>query len=152
MLLVMMSCGAFAGDYGDGLFAVVKTDKGEIVIKLAYDKAPLTVANFVGLAEGTIENTAREIGVPFYDGLKFHRVEAGTLIQGGCPIGNGMGNPGYKFNNEIHKELSHDKAGIVAMANSGKNTNGSQFYILMRPLQQLDKKYSIFGEVVQGQG
>jgi peptidyl-prolyl cis-trans isomerase A (cyclophilin A) len=113
----------------DGIFALVKTDKGEVTIRLEYEKAPMTVANFVGLVEGTVENTARAKGVPFYDGLNFHRVEPGALIQGGCPLGNGLGNPGYKFANEIHKDLQHNQAGVVVMANSGKNTNGSSFIL-----------------------
>ena len=136
----------------DGIFAIVKTEKGEITIRLHYAKTPMTVANFIGLAEGSIENSAREKGAPFYDGLNFHRVEAGAIIQGGCPLGNGLGNPGYKFKNETPKSLNHDKAGVVAMANSGRNTNGSQFYITMRPIPSLDGDYSVFGQVEKGLG
>jgi peptidyl-prolyl cis-trans isomerase A (cyclophilin A) len=155
LLLVLVGllviCTSFASA-DDGIFAIVKTEKGEITIRLHYDKAPMTVANFIGLAEGSIENSAKEKGAPFYDGLNFHRVEAGAIIQGGCPLGNGLGNPGYKFKNETPKSLNHDKAGVVAMANSGNNTNGSQFYITMRPIPSLDGDYSVFGQVEKGLG
>ena len=146
-----MICTSFTSA-DEGLFAKINTDKGEIVFRLHHEWAPMAVANFIGLAEGSIENTARDNGVPFFNGLNFHRVEAGAIIQGGCPIGNGMGNPGYKFKNETPKNLNHDKAGVVAMANSGKNTNGSQFYITLRPIPVLDGDYSIFGQVEKGLG
>lgn len=155
LLLVLVGllviCTSFASA-DDGIFAIVKTEKGEITIRLHYDKAPMTVANFIGLAEGSIENSAKEKGAPFYDGLNFHRVEAGAIIQGGCPLGSGLANPGYKFKNETPMSLSHDKAGVVAMANSGNNTNGSQFYITMRPIPSLDGDYSVFGQVEKGLG
>ena len=151
LILLTLVCTSFTSE-DDGIFAIVKTEKGEITIRLHYDKAPMTVANFIGLAEGSIENSAREKGAPFYDGLNFHRVEAGAIIQGGCPLGNGLGNPGYKFKNETPKSLNHDKAGVVAMANSGRNTNGSQFYITMRPIPSLDGDYSVFGQVEKGLG
>jgi peptidyl-prolyl cis-trans isomerase A (cyclophilin A) len=151
LILLTLVCTSFTSE-DDGIFAIVKTEKGEITIRLHYAKTPMTVANFIGLAEGSIENSAREKGAPFYDGLNFHRVEAGAIIQGGCPLGNGLGNPGYKFKNETPKSLNHDKAGVVAMANSGRNTNGSQFYITMRPIPSLDGDYSVFGQVEKGLG
>jgi peptidyl-prolyl cis-trans isomerase B (cyclophilin B) len=117
--------------------ATIKTNRGEIRLKLHDDKAPKTVANFEKLAsEG------------FYDGLKFHRVIPDFMIQTGCPKGTGTGDPGYKFNDEFHKDLKHDKPGILSMANSGPNTNGSQFFITHVPTPWLDKKHSVFGEVL----
>jgi peptidyl-prolyl cis-trans isomerase B (cyclophilin B) len=117
--------------------ATIKTNRGDIRLKLHDDKAPKTVANFEKLAnEG------------FYDGLKFHRVIADFMIQTGCPLGTGTGDPGYKFNDEFHKDLKHDKPGILSMANSGPNSNGSQFFITHVPTPWLDKKHSVFGEVL----
>jgi peptidylprolyl isomerase len=134
----------------EGLYAEIKTTKGSIFIELAYDKAPLTVASFVGLAEGTIENKIKKPGEPYFDGLIFHRVAPNFVIQGGDPMGNGRGGPGYQFRQEIHPELKHDSAGVVAMANSGPNTNGSQFYITLQPTNMLDGDYNVFGSVVKG--
>jgi len=135
----------------DGMYVYIKTSIGDIVGKLYMNRAPLTVANFVGLAEGTLENTARPIGTPFYDSLIFHRVIPSFMIQGGDPDGIGSGGPGYKFKNEIHPDLQHNKPGIFSMANSGPNTNGSQFFITHKATPWLDGAYNIFGEVVLGQ-
>jgi cyclophilin family peptidyl-prolyl cis-trans isomerase len=133
----------------DGLYAEIKTERGTIVCSLEYQKAPMTVANFVGLAEGTLKANGA-VGHKFYDGLTFHRVEKGFVIQGGDPQGNGSGGPGYEFPNETSADLKHDAAGVMAMANSGPDTNGSQFYITMAAAAWLDGGYSVFGHVVQG--
>ena len=133
---------------GDGLFARISTTKGDIVIRLEFQKAPLTVCNFVALAEGKMTTAGNR---PFYNGLTFHRVEPNFVIQGGCPLGNGRGGPGYQFPSEIDPSLKHDGPGVVAMANAGPDTNGSQFYITHRAAPHLDGGYSVFGRVVDGQ-
>lgn len=136
--------------YGDGLYASMKTSKGQIFLSLEFKKAPITVCNFVGLAEGRLRNTARQ-GKPFYDGLSFHRVIANFMIQGGDPLGNGTGGPGYKFEDEFDPSLRFDGPGVLAMANSGPATNGSQFFITHVATPHLNGKHTIFGHVVEGQ-
>jgi peptidyl-prolyl cis-trans isomerase A (cyclophilin A) len=138
-----------------GTYAIFETSQGNIVIKLLEKEAPKTVENFVGLAEGTKEFTNEKTGKkekrPFYDGLVFHRVIPDFMIQGGCPHGSGMGGPGYKFADEFHPSLKHAKPGKLSMANSGPNTNGSQFFITVAATPWLDNRHTIFGEVVEGQ-
>lgn len=135
----------------EGVFAVIETSRGEIFLELFWKDRPLTVSNFVGLAEGTIENQAKPLGTPYYDGLKFHRVIADFMIQGGCPYGNGTGGPGYSFKDEMVPLLKHDGAGVLSMANSGPATNGSQFFITHVATPWLDGKHTVFGQVIEGQ-
>lgn len=134
-----------------GIYAKFNTSKGAIVVKLTHDLTPGTVGNFVGLAEGQLENTAKPMGTPYYDGLKFHRVIPDFMIQGGCPQGIGSGGPGYSFDDEFHPSLKHDKPGVLSMANSGPASNGSQFFITHVPTNWLDNKHTVFGHVVDGQ-
>jgi peptidyl-prolyl cis-trans isomerase A (cyclophilin A) len=136
------------------MHATFDTSAGTFKVRLFDDKAPKTVANFVGLAKGSQEWTDPKSGKPatrpFYDGLIFHRVIDGFMIQGGCPEGTGRGGPGYKFADEFGPGLRHDKAGLLSMANAGPHTNGSQFFITLAPTPWLDGKHAIFGEVVEG--
>jgi len=155
LLLASYGIAAESPDKKGPLYATLKTSMGDIVIQLFDDKAPKTVANFVGLASGTKEwmdpKTDEKVKRPLYNGTIFHRVIPGFMIQGGDPRGNGTGGPGYRFEDEFHPDLRHNKAGILSMANAGPNTNGSQFFITHQATPQLDGRHSVFGEVVKGQ-
>jgi len=135
----------------DGIYAEMNTTKGTILLELHYKETPMTVCNFVGLAEGKISNNAKPAGTPFYDGLAFHRVIANFMIQGGDPAGNGSGGPGYKFADEFVPSLKHTGPGILSMANAGPGTNGSQFFITHVQTGWLDGAHTVFGKVVTGQ-
>jgi len=135
----------------DGIYANFKTSKGSILVKLTHDKTPGTVGNFVGLAEGQLENSSKPMGTPYYDGLKFHRVISDFMIQGGCPKGQGTGGPGYQFDDEFDPSLKHNQPGVLSMANSGPGTNGSQFFITHTETSWVDGKHTVFGFVVEGQ-
>lgn len=135
----------------DGIYAKFNTSKGAITVKLTHDKTPGTVGNFVALAEGNLENNVKPQGTPYYDGLKFHRVIPDFMIQGGCPLGTGTGDAGYKFDDEFHPELTHNGPGVLSMANAGPGTNGSQFFITHVATPWLDNKHTVFGHVVAGQ-
>jgi peptidylprolyl isomerase len=147
-LVSLIHCAA--KKYPDGLYAEVTTNKGLIVMQLEFKKTPMTAANFVGLAEGTIKNAAFPEGTPYFNGTKFHRVAPGHVIQCGIPKGSDQQGPGYEFPNEIRPDLSHGRAGMVNMANSGPHTNGSQWCIMLGDRSYLDGDYTVFGHVVQG--
>jgi peptidyl-prolyl cis-trans isomerase A (cyclophilin A) len=138
-----------------GTYAILETSQGTMAFRLFEKEAPKTVANFIGLAEGTKEFSDPRSGQatkrPFFDGLTFHRVIPDFMIQGGCPLGTGTGGPGYKFADEFHPSLRHDAPGKLSMANSGPGTNGSQFFVTVAPTPWLDNRHTIFGEVVEGQ-
>ena len=135
----------------NGIYAKFNTSKGSILVKLTHDLTPGTVGNFVALAEGNMENKVKPQGVKYYDGLSFHRVIPDFMIQGGCPKGTGTGDPGYKFDDEFHPSLKHDRPGVLSMANAGSGTNGSQFFITHVPTSWLDNKHTVFGHVIEGQ-
>ena len=135
----------------NGIYAKFHTNKGNILVKLTHDKTPGTVGNFVALAEGQLENKVKPMGTAYYDGLKFHRVIADFMIQGGCPQGTGVGGPGYQFDDEFHPDLKHNGPGVLSMANAGPGTNGSQFFITHVETSWLDNKHTVFGHVVEGQ-
>ena len=134
----------------NGLFATISTSKGEIKIELEFEKTPGTVGNFVGLSLGLISNSIKPLGEAYYNGLKFHRVINDFMIQAGCPLGTGTGDPGYKFDDEFHNELKHDRPGVISMANAGPSTNGSQFFITHLETPWLDNKHTVFGNVIDG--
>ena len=134
----------------NGLFATLSTSKGEINIQLEFEKTPGTVGNFVGLSLGLISNSIKPLGEAYYNGLKFHRVINDFMIQAGCPLGTGTGDPGYKFDDEFHNELKHDRPGVISMANAGPSTNGSQFFITHVETPWLDNKHTVFGNVIDG--
>lgn len=140
----------FLAKQTDGIYAKFETNRGNIYTVLEFKKTPMTVANFVGLAEGKIKNTAKADGIPYYNGLKFHRVIPNFMIQGGCPKGNGSGDPGYEFVDEIDTTLKHTGPGVLSMANRGPGTNGSQFFITHVATPWLDTKHTVFGHVVEG--
>lgn len=150
-ILSLSSCKSQYPELEEGIYAEFNTTKGKMLAKLHFKKAPITSANFISLAEGTNPSVIDSLkGKTFYDGLIFHRVKDKFMIQGGDPLGTGRGGPGYRFMDEFHPDLTHDKPGVLAMANSGPNSNGSQFYITEVPRPDLDNRYSVFGELVLG--
>ena len=154
LAVVIAGTGTMEAKLKPGVYAKFVTTEGNFTIQLFDKDAPNTVANFVGLAEGTKEwtdpRTGQKVKTPYYNGLIFHRVMDNFMIQGGDPLGQGTGGPGYKFADEFSPKLKHSKAGILSMANSGPNTNGGQFFITLVPTPWLDGKHSVFGEVVEG--
>lgn len=152
LIITSMSCKDEYPNLDDGLYAKFKTNYGEFITKLYYKKAPMTVGNFVSLAEGNNPKIEEKYqGKKFYDSLTFHRVMDGFMIQGGDPLGTGVGDPGYKFPDEFHPDLSQDTIGALSMANGGPNTNGSQFFITLTPQGRLDNRHAVFGQIVNGQ-
>lgn len=157
IVLVLVACAAAIAQeatMSQGIYATFDTTEGTFTIKLYDQEAPKTVANFVGLAEGTKEwtdpRTGKKTTAPYYNGIIFHRIIDGFMIQGGDPLGQGTGGPGYRFEDEFHPTRRHSKEGILSMANSGPNTNGGQFFVTLAPTAWLDNRHSVFGEVVEG--
>lgn len=154
VMTALLVSGGVATAANADTYAKFVTTEGDFTVKLFDKQAPKTVANFVGLAEGTKEwtdpRTGKKVKKPFYNGLKFHRIIKGFMIQGGDPLGTGTGGPGYEFADEFDPHLRHSKAGILSMANAGPGTNGSQFFITLAPTPHLNDKHSVFGEVVSG--
>lgn len=151
LLAIAVGCKTQYPDLDSGLYADIQTNKGSILLKLAYDKAPITVANFISLSEGENQKVSEEFkSKKYYNGIKFHRVIPDFMIQGGDPTGSGSGGPGYRFEDEF-SDLTHKGPGILSMANSGPNTNGSQFFITHKATPWLDGKHTVFGEVIEGQ-
>jgi len=153
LIIINMSCEADKyPNLDDGLYAKFNTNYGEFITELHYQETPMTVGNFVSLAEGNNPKANEKYkGKKFFDSLTFHRVIDGFMIQGGDPLGTGMGDPGYKFPDETKPELTHDTIGVLSMANSGPNTNGSQFFITLAPTSWLNGKHTVFGQIVEGQ-
>ena len=151
LVLVNISCQERYPNLEDGLYAEFVTNKGNMLAELYYDKVPVTVANFAALAEGNHPMVKEEYkGKPYYDSITFHRVVDGFMIQGGDPTGTGRGEPGYKFPDEFHPDLKHDKPGVLSMANPGRDANGSQFFIMEKEWPSLDNRHAVFGQVIEG--
>lgn len=152
LFFAITACNGQYPELKDGMYVEFNTNKGKILCQLEFEKTPVTVANFISLSEGTNTMVSDNYkGKKYYDGLKFHRVIADFMIQGGCPLGTGTGDPGYKFKDEFDPSLVHDKAGILSMANAGPKTNGSQFFITHKPTPHLNNKHTVFGHVITGQ-
>ena len=151
LAIALTGCKSQYSELGDGLFADIQTTKGDVIVKLEYEKTPVTVANFITLAEGTSPFVSDSLkGKPYYDGIIFHRVIKDFMLQTGDPTGTGTGNPGYKFMDEFNDSLTHDKKGTLSMANSGPKTNGSQFFITHKETPFLNGRHTVFGSVVEG--
>lgn len=151
LLVTLTSCKVQYPDLEDGIYAEIITEQGIMVAKLESEKVPATVANFVSLAEGTNALVSKNYKkINYYNGTTFHRIIDQFMIQGGDPTATGKGNPGYKFNDEFHPDLKHDEPGVLSMANSGPNSNGSQFFITEKPTPHLDNKHSVFGKLIIG--
>ncbi len=146
-LVLTFARGAELAPLPPGLYAEIGTPHGAVMVELFFEQTPLTVSNFVGLAEGTLGPAPRK---PFFDGLRFHRVVPGFVVQGGDPLGTGEGGPGYDFPDEFRPGLSHDAVGVLSMANAGPDTNGSQFFLTLKPVRRLDFLHSVFGRVIRG--
>ena len=150
-VIFFISCVSSQSDLPEGIYAKMKTNKGEILLNLTYKETPITVANFISLSEGNNKNVSQEFKKKkYYDGLIFHRVINDFMIQGGDPEGTGQGGPGYKFKDEFNEKLKHDGPGVLSMANAGPKTNGSQFFITHKETPWLDGVHSVFGKVVEG--